>query len=745
MQRLINAYENSSGNTTYFRGLDRRLKGSKGGFLDMKNMTSSGYPSLLSRNPRKYLEDDGIKNKRLVIPPLNKDLSDKIPKFTGIADDENGDSALYYNGERVGIDFDTFPMNEEYYALSITGSSEIKRKDCTKLFPKAKGTEISYCYLNNRLFLFVTNNIDFDSDEDLTFHLGEFKDENGEIIFTNTNYSQEIYLTTKVSQDVADRMIGRNIECYSNKINVYYNIEDVDNTGDFTKIILNKPFCANPYAQTEYPIDWTVKAVKDSIKCYYDAGKKRAELKNAERGVYNEEIRLSTNQNCEENGVSYVGCALLSFYQSSSIDFTDYFSVGDQVSLNGYINPYFNTVRYETDYERPDEKEIAVCNVVKVTPPTEGSASSKLWLQMFNCDGKQITFSSIEDEEYGDGWSDEGEYGNHSADTDYNYNKFRCVYKTIPTMSQVIAHNQRLWGVNPNGEYIYASAPSDPFTWHTIAENSQAASLCIKTDTMDEFKGIINYNNYLLLLKSTSIQQIYALASASSIQIAKALYNSGCIDIKSAVVIANTVYYLGYNGFYRYSGQEPENISTYLNTDYISATAFTDGIKYYASAIKKDGGVEFLVYDTQRGYWHKEDDTKIIGAYRWYDKTIVTEENNLHFLLSAAQADEATEWMIESVKMHENVFDDKVINEIWVRANIEAGQTFTVWTRTDDGEWTEHTTHQGTGRTKIYRTPIRAITAEEWQYKLTGGGRAVIYDIEWKFLQGGGNYNSERR
>lgn len=731
---LYDAQENSSAVISSFKGLNRRHKGSNGEFLEMKNMSSRSYPCLAPRLPREQIME-GYKNIRLLIPPINKTLNDEIPAFCGIADDKDGRSVFYYNGEKVKINQDEFStgyINDEsglpnYYPDNLTnydGSTspyDGRYNDMSELFPKGEGTQLSYCYFNNRLFIFVNNTESFGDVSSLK--VKEIK-------------GAEITLNEEVNSDLAAKILHRNIILWSRGVENHYQelkyyVTDVTvGAAGAAKITVNENICTNPYNLSVIPGVWTVEPMYDRGKYCFDAGKTGTRLCNAEKGLYNVAVGVNKESYTDEVlGLTYESCCCL---KSEDIDFSKTFDKGDRVKLDNFLYEENNTLIIDSDFESAERGRAVTATVVGI----ESGSENSMYIQMRDTDGKIVKPRNEAD---------------FSTNQGHVYNPFRSITKILPNMNSVVSHNQRLWGTAANGEYYYASAVSDPFTWFGGTYGTASGPQQFSSGTKDEYKGLVDYSQYVILLKPTSIQQVYALASSSSVSVARAQYNVGCIDINSAIVVGSTLYYLGYNGFYRYSGSEPELISSKLNTKYVSAHAVTDGVKYYASAVTSSGETEFLVYDAQYDIWHKEDDLRVTGGYMWYDKPIAAAGDTV-YCINAADGGEAVDWYAESVIMFEGTLDNKALNELWIRAYIPLGETITLYTSTnfmtredipelkDKPKWREHTALKGMGDIKVYRVSVRAENSEYYKFALAGTGDCVVYDIERKLHINGRPY-----
>lgn len=397
------------------------------------------------------------------------------------------------------------------------------------------------------------------------------------------------------------------------------------------------------------------------------------------------------------------------YIRKVNFKWSDYFGIGDSITLSGFADDKNNTVSLDSKFQTADKTRPISCIVTEVD-----DANGRLHFQMYNYAHERLVLSDNKD------ISDDG----------------LTIRKPIPTMNHICVHNNRLWGTNPNGEYIYASKLGDCMNFMSfqgLANDSYYAEI----GTKGGFVGIVSYRDNLVAFKRDYIHHVYGDKPAN-FTIPKQLQDCGCIDIKSAVEVNSVLYFLGYNGFYAYTGGQPAIISEPLDMTYLSAAAMTDGIRYIASAKRRDNGkYELLAYDPRYGLWHKEDEFKAIGHFRWHNDLYMADGNQV-WRCGAALGDKVT-WSAESVMLHESLFDDKGVSEIWIRARIDEGAYITVHTSVNGGAWTEHSTLEPQGL-KVYRVPVRFKKDEYFQYKLEGEGQAVIHDIEYIAYVGGRPY-----
>ena len=436
-----------------------------------------------------------------------------------------------------------------------------------------------------------------------------------------------------------------------------------------------------------------------SIMYYYGyTATDENKVKRMEKGAYGIICTAYSSGNPDRDA------SVTNYLTATGVDWTEYFSVGDAVYIDGFKNEKNNTIDLDSRYKNVSKDRAISCIVEKVT-------SSKLYLQLYNYLHTPLVLEKEKAE---------------------NVN----IYIKIPTMNHVCIHNNRLWGTNPNGEYLYASKQGDCFNFNTFQGLANDSFYC-EVGTAGGVVGIVSYRDNLVAFKRDCIHHIYG-DKPSNFTMPKQLSDCGCIDIRSALQIGTALYFLGYGGFYKYVGGQPELISRKLNKKYKAAVATTDGQKYIVSAkcSENDGGGELLVYDTQYGLWYKETYIDYVDSFRWHNRVYVADKKSI-FEYGACTPQS---WECKSTVIYDDMFDNKGMTELWIRAKISDGARIDVYTSEDGGDFLKRGTLNGKGTLKVYRIPIRFINGEYYQYRLDGYGSAVIYDIERVISSGGRGY-----
>ena len=419
--------------------------------------------------------------------------------------------------------------------------------------------------------------------------------------------------------------------------------------------------------------------------------------------------------------------------------------------LNNYIN-FMETNKESQDFAKYfSEGDYLLINNVRKNDGSQMSYLEKYQTYPYRKNGSNIRYAviqSIETEYYSD-----GEFKCHRL---YYYatnpsGKFVTMSARdnlqvqlgifVPPMLHISVTGRRIWGVDADEDKIYASVFDTPFKlMNTDRELDNSMSWQSSLGTADTVVGVFPAVSEMLAMKKNSVIRINGTA-ASSFMITGIFRNCGCIDINSCAEASGIVYYLGYNGFYAYDGAQPHIISNKLNCRYSSAVGFSDGMKYYASAVRKDNGEhEFLVYDIRVGIWLKWSKTPLVRGFMSIGNAVYIcwNENDEGHVMQLCGGDEAEDWSCESVRNFEGANSFKAVNELWLRCITENG--IRVFTSVNDSEMREHKELVPKDRLFLYKIPVRLMPGDFWSYRIEGSGNALIQNIERVYEEGGGRH-----
>lgn len=313
------------------------------------------------------------------------------------------------------------------------------------------------------------------------------------------------------------------------------------------------------------------------------------------------------------------------------------------------------------------------------------------------------------------------------------------VSRKMPNMDFIIESENRLWGCRYgtalNGEVvneIYACKLGDFKNWNCfmgISTDSYAASV----GTDGQFTGAITHLGYPLFFKETCLHKVYGnYPSNYQIQTTACRgVQKGCE--RSLAIVNETLFYKARSGICAYDGSLPAEMSSALgDITYGNAVAGSLGNKYYISMQDSSEQYNLFVYDTLKGMWHKEDDTKAMqfcncrGDLYYIDHA----DNQIKTVQgSGAQETAAIKWMAETGILGTDSPDKKYISRLDVRMSLNVGTRVHFFIQYDSSEeWSHIFTMTGV-KLQTFAVPIRPKRCDHMRLRIVGEGDAKIYSI----------------
>ena len=318
------------------------------------------------------------------------------------------------------------------------------------------------------------------------------------------------------------------------------------------------------------------------------------------------------------------------------------------------------------------------------------------------------------------------------------------VERTVPKLNYVCEANNRLWGCYygmVDGEMIneiYACKQGDFKNWNCfmgISTDSYTASV----GSDGEFTGCIAHLGYPLFFKENCIHKMYG-NMPSSYQ----LQTTTCRGVqrgshRSLAIVNEILYYKSRSDVCAYDGSLPTGISPQLGTElYYEASAGTHGGKYYVSMKDSAGKWHMFVYDTQRGIWHREDETHATGFAAWGDELFyidaagrIMAENG-----TVGEKEGNVPWEATSGLIGYELIDHQYISRFNFRMKLGKGAKCLLQIEYDsDGVWLDQGVIYGYG-TDSFVIPVIPQRCDHFRIRLSGEGDVKIYSIAKIIEQG---------
>lgn len=313
--------------------------------------------------------------------------------------------------------------------------------------------------------------------------------------------------------------------------------------------------------------------------------------------------------------------------------------------------------------------------------------------------------------------------------------------RTVPDLLGIWEHNNRLWGYTENT--VYASKWGDIFNWSNYDALDDDA-WTITPGSTGSFTGCCTYGGYPVFFKEDHIYKIYGSLPSNFEILGSATLGLSEGSGGSVAIAGETLFYLGRTGMMAYTGGLPQPIGEAFGMErFKNGVAGSDGLKYYISMQHTDGSWGLYVYDTQRGVWHKEDETHVTHFARF--------DGNLYFLNEAGEVwvidsglelpegteEEQIDWMVEFSDFTDADPNKKGVGKVQLRLELDADANAQVWIQFDsDGIWRKAGMQMGQNVKRSYYLPITPQRCDHYRIRITGQGGCRIHSLVREFYSG---------
>lgn len=309
------------------------------------------------------------------------------------------------------------------------------------------------------------------------------------------------------------------------------------------------------------------------------------------------------------------------------------------------------------------------------------------------------------------------------------------VKREMPDMDFIFTAGNRLWGAK--GDTIYGSKLGDPLNFN-VFDGLATDSYSVDLGTPGDATAGIEYNGYPIFFKEDGIFKLYGDYPQNFQMYAtmKQGVRKGCG--KSLVIAGDILYYVSRYGVMAYTGGVPTWIGEPLGKTILQAVAAGGGQKYYLSAY--DGEVwDLYVYDANRGMWHREDDLYLVDA--GYNGAVIGLSADGRILAlspgyeGSGTEEEAVPWMVEFADMVFGSPNRKGIGKMQFRFGFEEPGEVVISVKYDSGEWEQVMTVKG--RTKESRViPLIPRRCDHFKIRLESRNRVNIYGMTVHYYHG---------
>ena len=302
------------------------------------------------------------------------------------------------------------------------------------------------------------------------------------------------------------------------------------------------------------------------------------------------------------------------------------------------------------------------------------------------------------------------------------------VGRYLPLMDMVLECGNRLWGcrygLNRAGAVvneIYASKLGDFRNWNCF-QGVSTDSYCVSLGNDGPFTGAVQHLGYPVFFREDCIHRLYGSTPATF-----RLQTTPCPGVqqgcsRSLARVGQMLYYKSPTGVCAYDGAVPVTVSQKLGAmPCIRAAAGALGDKYYLCIQEEETTGQLWVYDTARGLWHREDDTRVRCFCTCRDDLFfVNGAGQIISVMGRGQPEEEISWMLETGMLGTLTPDSKTLTRLNLRLELE--QQAKVWVQYDgDDFWTPVATVYGSAG-QCFNLPVAVRRCDRLRLRLEGTG-----------------------
>lgn len=302
------------------------------------------------------------------------------------------------------------------------------------------------------------------------------------------------------------------------------------------------------------------------------------------------------------------------------------------------------------------------------------------------------------------------------------------VGRYLPLMDMVLECGNRLWGcrygLNRAGAVvneIYASKLGDFRNWNCF-QGLSTDSYCVSLGNDGPFTGAVQHLGYPVFFREDCIHRLYGSTPATF-----RLQTTPCPGVqqgcsRSLARVGQMLYYKSPTGVCAYDGAVPVTVSQKLGVmPCTRAAAGALGDKYYLCIQEEETTGQLWVYDTARGLWHREDDTRVRCFCTCRDDLFfVNGAGQIISVMGRGQPEEEISWMLETGMLGTLTPDSKTLTRLNLR--LELAQQATVWVQYDgDDFWKPVATVYGSAG-QCFNLPVAVRRCDRLRLRLEGTG-----------------------
>ena len=336
------------------------------------------------------------------------------------------------------------------------------------------------------------------------------------------------------------------------------------------------------------------------------------------------------------------------------------------------------------------------------------------------------------------------------------------IERYIPAMDYVCEAGNRLWGCKYGqdgyGNFvneIYCSDRGDFYRWGLGEATNDDAPVTFSVGVDGSWTGCVNYGGYPTFFKENHMLRVSGYGASGF-----ALQDAPCAGVargaaRSLAVVNNVLYYKSSAAVMAYDGSTPVSVSNKLGrlSRYNNAVGGACANKYYLSMWVTDaeGKVTdpvLLALDTERGLWHKEDNTECESMSSNGENLYFVEVNRrtspekrtikaVHVpdlvgglpVESKDMEPDMISWYAETGVIGLESPDAKYVGRIAIRMHLDTGATVRLLVQYDSSGYWKQIAATEAPTMKTVTMPVVPARCDHMRLRLEGVGGCKVYSI----------------
>ena len=311
------------------------------------------------------------------------------------------------------------------------------------------------------------------------------------------------------------------------------------------------------------------------------------------------------------------------------------------------------------------------------------------------------------------------------------------VERKVPDMDYVTESQNRLWGCkygvvgDRTVNEIYCCKLGDFKNWECylgISTDSFAASV----GSDGPWTGAATLGSSPIFFKEDCLHRVYPSSTGAHQVVETKCRGVEKGSYKSLAVVTERLYYKSRTGICVYDGSLPVSIAEAFGTvKYKNAVGAAVGEKYFVSMQDEKGKYHLFVYDTQKGMWHREDETQVRFFAAQDDELFFVDGNNT---LTAQYGTEGTPeeivtWSAETGMIGYETEEKKYLSRFNLRMKLPRGAKLDLYMEYDSSGLWKHCGHiEGRG-TRTFLLPVRPARCDHLRFRIEGKGEIKLYSL----------------